>query len=160
MQISLQFDEIFLTKSIFVFRLRQRQQDQQRVHWRPQQVFGGIQPPLPAPPVPTIGVRTRNNALRTAPPAVNAADIIAPARLNNDIIAPARLNVPPPPVPFGNGVRMNPINANQGMIQPPPRPQQPPRPRQDNLQDRLGELMFEPMNPENIVPDPFVELDF
>ena len=126
-----------------------------RQPWRPQQIFGGIQPPLPAP-VPANGVRTRNNALRTvpAPQAVNA-----PAR--NDIIAPARLNVPPPPpqaaVPFANGVRQFNLNPNPA---PPPRPQQPPRPRQDPLQDRLGELMFEPMNPENIVPDPFVELDF
>ena len=65
----------------------------------------------------------------------------------NPLIAPARLNVPHiPPVP--------PL-PQQPQLQP-PRPQQPRPHRHDRNLDRVGELMFEPLNDNPF----FVELDF
>lgn len=86
---------------------------------------------------------TRNNALRTATAAVNAADIIAPARLN---FPPTPRVVPQPlPAPQPQPVLPEMINRPTAARQPP---------RQDRNLDRLDELMFE------LPPDPFVELDF
>ena len=99
-----------------------------RINWfnpPPEHNVEAAVPPV-APPPPDLRMRTRNQ------------------RHGQEIIAPARLNIPP--------IQPHPPQPQQ---LPPPRPQQPRPHRHDRNLDRVGELMFEPLN-DNF----FVELDF